>query len=360
MQNEPAIVCAADYEALAAARMDPAAYAWLSGGSGEEHTLRANRSAFACARLCQRIGVDLGAANTALSLLGTALAHPLLLAPVALQQLLHPDGERGSARAAAATDSGMVVSTLASRSIEEIQAERPPWCAFQLYWQALRQDTEALLERAVRAGCHAVVLTLDASVQTPPRLAQRLGFRIPPDVQAVHLRDLPARAPPAPDARTVFATAHAHTPRWDDIVWLCQRSPLPVIAKGVHHPDDARRLQSIGIAGLIVSNHGGRALDGSPATLDLLPAIRRAVGAAMPVLLDSGIRSGADAARALALGADAVLLGRLPMYGLAANGELGVAHVLKLLREELELAMAQCGAANLAALRASLPLELPC
>lgn len=351
--------CAADYEALAAARLDPAVHAWLSGGSGAERTLRANRAAYAEQRLLQRTGTAFGAASTALQLLGYPLAHPMLLAPVAWQQLLHPDGELASARGAAATDTGMVVSTLSNRAIEDVVAEGLPWCAFQLYWQPQRAHTEALMARAERAGCQALVITLDAAVQTPPRAALRLGFQRPPALRNVHLEALTGADLPHAHPRPIFAAASAHAPSWEDLAWLCRRSALPVIAKGVQHPDDARRLQALGMAALVVSNHGGRALDGAPATLELLSAIRAAVGA-LPVLLDGGIRSGGDVARALALGADAVLLGRLPLYGLAAAGDLGIAHVLKLLREELELTMAQCGAATLAALRESLPGARPC
>ncbi|MGE4070546.1 MAG: alpha-hydroxy acid oxidase [Lysobacterales bacterium] len=341
------IVCASDYIGHARYRLDPALLAYVDGGSGEQLTLDANRDAFRQIGLYNRVLSDCAHGSTATRLLGRPLRHPILLAPVALQRMLHADGELAVARAAAATDTPMVVSTLASCTLEAIADEGPePW--LQLYLQPRRAANEALLERAVRAGYRAIVVTLDAPVQSPNRAALRLGFKVPSGVRAVNL---PADTPipqPGPEGSRIFQGLMARAPRWQDLAWLLDASPLPVLAKGVSHPDDAEALLRLGVAGIVVSNHGGRALDGLPASLALLPAIRARVGAHYPLLLDGGIRSGSDVFKALALGANAVLVGRLQVHALAVAGALGVAHMLKLLREELELTMALTGAASIA------------
>jgi 4-hydroxymandelate oxidase len=343
------ITCAADYEALALARLEPAIAAWLSGGSGDEQTLRANREAFAKLRVYNRVLRDVSAGQTQIELLGHRLAHPMLLAPVAYHGLLHADAELASARAAAATDTPMVLSTQASRTIEEVAdvGPQPRW--LQLYLQPRREDTLALVRRAEAAGYSALVLTLDAPVQAPNRRAQALSFRLPAGIGAINLAQ---QSPPPPielgrDDSLILRGYMREAPQRADIEWLRAQTNLPILAKGLSHPEDAVMLLDLGCAGLIVSNHGGRALDGVPASLELLPAIRSRVGG-VPLLMDGGIRSGGDVFKALACGADAVLLGRLPLYGLAVAGALGMAHVLKLLREEFELCMALSGCARIA------------
>jgi isopentenyl diphosphate isomerase/L-lactate dehydrogenase-like FMN-dependent dehydrogenase len=210
-----------------------------------------------------------------------------------------------------------------------------------------------LVQRAEAAGYAAIVLTVDAPVQMPSLRAQRAGFVLPPACIAANLqRYPPSSAPETPPGASRILRGHMrHAPTWDDLDWLRQQTSLPLWVKGILHADDARALQNAGIAGLIVSNHGGRGLDGVPASLAVLPHIRAAVGDGYPLLLDSGIRSGLDVFKALALGADAVLVGRLQMYALAVAGALGVAHMIALLREELELTMALAGCATLADVR---------
>lgn len=350
MQELPTnLFAASDHERLAQDRIPPDVLTYIEGGSGQELTLRRNREAFLRDAILPRLLRSVGHGHTRSLLLGHELAHPILLAPVAWQRLVHPQGEIDTARGASATDTCMVLSTLSSCSLEDV-AEHASQRWFQLYWQASRTHTLSLVRRAEAAGYSALVLTLDASVQTPSLRAQRAGFRFPSNVRAVNLQDLPAMALPAlgQNESAIFQGAMSTAPDWDDLHWLRQQTTLPLLVKGVLREDDALRLRELGVDAQIVSNHGGRALDGAPASLERLPALRQALGADYPLLLDSGIRSGRDVFLAIARGANAVLIGRLQLHALAVGGALGVAHLLRTLREELELCMAQAGCATLA------------
>jgi 4-hydroxymandelate oxidase len=339
-----AIERARDYQPLAQARLDAATWRYLQDGDG-----LANEQALSSVPLMLRPLRALAGGHIRIELFGQALAHPIVLAPIAYQRLFHPDGEVASAMAAAAQGGQMVISSLASQPIEAIvQASLdtggvPPW--FQLYWQQDRPRTLSLLRRAEAAGCSAVVFTVDAPVK-------RVTLQLPPGVQAVNLAPpLPLALPPATaqaEASVVFDGWMAQAPTWDDLAWLRQATRLPLIVKGVLRPDDAARAIELGCDGLVVSNHGGRVLDGAPSSLSALPAIVQRVQGRVPVLFDSGIRSGRDAFVALAHGASAVLLGRPAIWALAANGALGVAHTLRLMRDELEMTMALTGCATLA------------
>lgn len=344
------ILCAADYERLAPQFIAPAHHAYIAGGSGDELTMAANRAAFNQTLILPRLLSDLRAGHTRLELFGRTWLHPILLAPVAYQGLAHPGGELETARAGATTDSGLVLSTLSNQTLEEVAqmagAER--W--FQLYCQPTRTATVDLIKRAEMAGYRALVVTLDSAIKTPSRRAQRAGFALPVALVEANLVGY-APVPPMTveaGASRIFLGAMQTASTWEDLTWLLGQTRLPVLVKGVLHADDAQRLQALGVAGLIVSNHGGRSLDGVPASLTVLPAIRQAVGRDYPLLLDSGVRSGSDIFKALALGANAVLIGRLQVYALAVAGALGVAHLLRSLREELEVCMAQAGCATLA------------
>ena len=347
--------CAQDYETLATKFIAGPSYAYIASGSGRDLTVAANRAAFDAHAMTPRLLRNLGSGNTRLRLFDEDLPHPLLLAPVALQRLVHPLGETETARGAEAAEACMVVSTLASTDIGELtrQADGRRW--FQLYFQPRRAATQALLGRAEAAGYSAVVATLDAAIQAPSLNALRAGFTMPADVHAVNVdASGDAQEPAAAFGRSrIFDGYMRHAPSRRDLEWLLGAASVPVLAKGVLHPEDAAALKRLGVAGIIVSNHGGRSLDGAPASLTVLPAIRDAVGDDYPLLLDSGIRSGADVFKALALGADAVLVGRLQVYALSVAGALGVAHVIKLLREELELCMTLAGCACLADTRAA-------
>ncbi len=340
---------AIDYERLAPQHMDAGRLAYVAGGCGWDRTVAANCAAFAAWAIVPRLLRDVRGGHTRLTLGGLDLPHPLLLAPVAHQRLAHSEAEVATARAAQATGTCLVASTLSSCTLEAIAGAAGPARWFQLYLQPEREPTLALLRRAEAAGYRAIVLTLDASIQLASRSALQAGFVMPADCTPANLAAYPPPAPPvlgADDSR-IFQGAMRHAPTWDDLRWLLGEARLPVWIKGVMHPDDARALHAAGAAGLIVSNHGGRSLDGAPASLHRLPAVRAAVGEGYPVLLDGGVRSGADAFKALALGADAVLIGRLQMYALAVAGALGVAHMLQLLTEELHACMAQAGCAQL-------------
>ena len=347
------ILCAQDYELAARDFIAAPSYAYIAGGSAHDITLTANRTAFADYALYPRLLADVTGGQTRCRIAQLELPHPMLLAPVAFQTLAHPRGELDTARGAGAMGAGLIVSTLAAFTLEEIAhaASTPRW--FQLYLQPSRAATIDLVRRAEAAGYSALVVTLDAAIQLPSQRARRAGFQMPDHCTAANLRDYPLAepAPLAADDSRIFQGAMRTAPTWRDLDWLQQQTTLPIWIKGVLHADDARALQQRGVTGLIVSNHGGRTLDGALASLHALPAIRAAVGADYPLLLDSGIRSGNDMFKALALGADAVLIGRLQVYALSVAGALGVAHMLKLLREELEVCMAMTGCASLQDIR---------
>ena len=349
------LVTLADHELHARTQLDDNAWAYFSGGAADEISLRANRSAWDALPLWPRVLRPLAGGHTRVPLLGRTLAHPILLAPVAFQRMAHPDGELAMAYAAAALGAGVVLSTQASVSLESVAqavlpdpGRGPLW--FQLYLQPDRGFTQALVQRAEAAGYEALVLTVDAPTSGVRDRERRAGFRLPPGVGPVNLAGLQVPAPSAlsPGQSALFDGLLHHAPTWDDIAWLQSITRLPVLLKGVLHPADARQAVSVGAAGLIVSNHGGRTLDTAPATATALPRVVQAVGGAVPVLVDGGIRRGTDVLKAMALGASAVLVGRPAVWGLANAGAAGVAHVLRLLRDELEVAMALTGCATLA------------
>jgi isopentenyl diphosphate isomerase/L-lactate dehydrogenase-like FMN-dependent dehydrogenase len=344
----PGIRCARDYESLAEHFMARPHYDYVAGGSGDDITVAANLAAFGRWNIWPRLLQDVSHGHTRVAIAGEQFAHPLLLAPVAFQNLAHPGAESETARAAQATDTCLITSTLASRSLEEVARAAGPQRWFQLYFQPRRADTQDLIRRAEQAGYGAIVVTLDAAVQAPSLRALRSGFRMPATCIAANLVEHASAEPIAllEGESRVFQGVMRTAPTWIDLAWLLQTSTLPVWVKGVLHPADGVKLKQAGCAGVIVSNHGGRSLDGAPASLDALPAVRAALGATFPVLFDGGIRSGSDVFKALALGADGVLIGRLQMYALGVAGSLGVAHMITLLREELEVCMAMAGCAT--------------
>ncbi|MCY1493769.1 4-hydroxymandelate oxidase [compost metagenome] len=358
LQQIPAEIAAvADYEPFARERMTPQAWAYLAGGAADELTLADNLAAFQRVRLLNRVLEDLKGGHTRLQLCGLDLDYPILLAPVAYQKLAHPDGELASVLGASAMGAAMVVSTQASVSLEAIAqaAQTPLW--FQLYIQPDRGFTRELVQRAEAAGYRALVVTVDAPVNGMRNREQRSGFALPDGVEAVNLKGMRSLPPSVaqPGASPLFGSPLLeHAPTWKDLEWLQSLTRLPVLVKGVMNPRDAARAVEQGVAGIVVSNHGGRTLDGMPATLDALPAVVRAVEGKVPVLLDGGIRRGTDVFKALALGANAVMIGRPYVHGLATAGASGVAHVLHLLRTELEVAMALAGCPDLRAIDASL------
>ncbi|NHN78277.1 alpha-hydroxy-acid oxidizing protein [Azotobacter chroococcum] len=352
LQQIPASIAAvADYEPFARERMSEQAWAYMAGGAADELTLRDNCAAFGRLRLRSRALPELTGAHTRLELFGQRLEQPILLAPVAYQKLVHPDGELATVLAASAVRAGMVVSTQASVALEDIarQAQTPLW--FQLYVQPDREFTRELVRRAEAAGYQALVVTVDAPVNGLRNREQRAGFALPAGIEAVNLRGM-RTLPPATsrigDSPLFGGPLLAAAPTWRDLAWLRSLTGLPLLVKGVMHPEDACRALAEGIDGIIVSNHGGRILDTQPATIEVLEEIARAVEGRVPLLLDGGIRRGTDVFKALALGASAVLVGRPYVFGLAAAGAPGVCHVVQLLRAELEVAMALTGCRTLA------------
>ncbi|MBR0651801.1 alpha-hydroxy-acid oxidizing protein [Roseomonas terrae] len=347
----PGVTCLPDYEDHARALLSRAAWAYIAGAAADGLTLRRNRSAYDAISLNGRVLAAFGGdAGTRLDLLGTTLAFPVLLAPVAHHRLACADGEIATAIGAAAAGSGLVVSTESDTAIEDIAAATagPLW--FQLYIQHDRAFTHALAARAERAGARAIVVTVDAPVSGVRNDEQRAGFTPGSLGEAVHLRGLkPGPVAHAPlGSSLLFDGFLAGAPRWEDIARLRAVTRLPLLLKGIMTPEDAERAVREGADGIIVSNHGGRVLDTLPATIEVLPGIARAVAGRVPVLVDGGIRRGTDVLKALALGATAVLVGRPYVFALAVAGPAGVAHALHMLRAEFEMAMALTGCARLA------------
>lgn len=352
MSEPPLLWSCEDYQRAAHAALAdrPAALAWLDGGAGHEACLRRNVAAYTRWSIWPRVLRRLAHGHLRTSVCGIALDHPLLVAPMGHLRLLHDSADLGMLRGATAVDATMVVGTWADVALETLAQAVPEsrrW--FQLYAQPDPGVTVDLLERVATAGYQAVMLTLDTPAQALSRRAQRAGFQ-PPAGAAANLAGYPAPAPRTLDAGAsrIFQGLMAEAPDLAMLARIRAATRLPLLVKGVAHPDDAKRVLDAGIDGIVVSNHGGRALDSARASLDLLRGLRRALGDAPVLLLDGGLRNGSDVFKALALGANAVLLGRPLAWALAAQGALGVARLLSLLRTELELAMALAGCATLA------------
>ena len=332
------LVSVADYARYAPAFIPHAIMEYIAGGGADELSLKRNRSALDALQILPRALVDCTAGGTHTQVLGERLRHPLLLAPVAFQTLVHPEGELATADAASVLETGMVTSTLSSVSLEAIAAR----CSADFTLQLVR--------RAEAAGYTQLMVTVDAPLHGIRNRAQRAGYELPPGVEAVNLKDRPPlpSASFEPSQSIVFQGMMSEVPNWDDIAWLQQQTRLPITLKGLLHPADVQKAQQMGLAGAVISNHGGRTLDSVPSPIDLLPSIRQAVGADFALLMDGGIERGTDVFKAIALGANAVLLGRPQLYALAVAGKLGVAHMLRILREELEVSMALAGTATIA------------
>lgn len=334
------VLTAKDYLPHAQARLEPSVWHYLQAGAGTGSSLHGNEQAFADIQLVPRPLADVRGGNTRIQLFGQAFAHPIILAPVAYQRLFHPDGECASAMAASAQDGLMVVSSLASQTLEKIAKAGASTMWFQLYWQGDRSRTLKLVKRALAAGYQAVMFTVDAPVK-------QAVIQLPSDVYAVNLEPPLPFPPLQPDQSIVFDGWMVQAPDWDDLKWLREQVPCPLLVKGLLHAEDAKKCVEMGCDGLVVSNHGGRVLASAPTSLDVLPGIKQAVEGRIPILLDSGIRSGQDVYKALTLGASAVMIGRPYVWGLAASGAMGVAHIIRLMRDELEMTMALTGQKNL-------------
>jgi 4-hydroxymandelate oxidase len=340
--NEPRPINVADYELLAKARCEPGYWGYVVGGAGDEVTLQDNLEAFRRRVLRPRMLVDVSEVTTRTTVLGTEIAMPLMVAPTSLQRVTHPDGEPALARAAAAAGTVYCLSSLGSVRPAELAAalgeETPRW--FQLYWSRDRGFTRDLLAETADAGFGALVLTVDFPTAGPRERDLRTGFSLPADLPMPNL------------PRTLVGTESFHDTlgeivdtslTWRDLEWLRGECALPLVVKGILTAEDAALACEHGAAALIVSNHGGRQLDGVSATLDALPEVVEEVDGNAEVYLDGGVRRGTDVAKALALGARAVLIGRPALWGLAAGGEEGARHVLELFQAEIELALLLLG-----------------
>ncbi len=330
----------ADFEAAARERLDPGVYEYIAGGAGDEHTLRENRAAFERWELRPRVLVDISVVSTATTVLGTEVALPVLVAPTAFQRLADPEGELATGRAAAAAGTIMSLSTLSSVTPAELAAaapEAPKW--FQLYWSRDRGFTQGLVEAAADSGFTALVLTVDLPVAGRRERDVRAAFTLPDDLP---LPNIPEELR-GDDFHTALHAVVDDSLTWRDLEWLRSTCSLPLVVKGILTPEDALLAAEHGAAAVVVSNHGGRQLDGVPPTLDVLPEVVEAVGERVEVLLDGGIRRGIDVLKALALGARATLSGRSVLWGLAAGGEEGATRVLELLRREVELGLKLLG-----------------
>jgi 4-hydroxymandelate oxidase len=341
-----ALVSLRDFEDHAKSCMSHMAYEYVASGAADEHTLKWNRERYDEIRLHPRVLVDVGHVDTTVSLLGETLPFPLLLAPTAYQKAVHPDGELGTARGASAAKTTMVVSTATNTPIEDIAkvATSPLW--FQLYVQSDRGFTRDLVQRVEAAGCRALCLTVDTPVLGARDRMVKAKFHMPADITMPHLYDMSSHA------RGVI-TPERTTLTWKDVEWLRSITTLPVLLKGILNADDAELGIKAGAAGIIVSNHGARNLDTVPATIDALPLVAKRVAGQIPVLMDGGIRRGTDIVKAIALGANAVLIGRPYVFGLGVGGAAGVTRVIDILADEFRMAMMLCGRPSIASIDAS-------
>jgi 4-hydroxymandelate oxidase len=329
------VVCLADLEPLARRALTPMAFEYISGGAGDERTLAWNVEAFARLKLRPRVLADVSKIDTTVTLLGETLPLPLLLAPVAYHRLAHPEGEIATARGAAAAGVPYVVSTATTTPLEDIARAVPNATRWlQVYVAGDRGITRDLVQTAEATGMRALCLTVDTPVSGTRNREQRSGFALPAGCVAPYFHHV--AGPDGPAKPFVPIT-------WRDVEWLRAQSRLPVLLKGILACEDAKRAVEVGAAGIVVSNHGARNLDTVPASIDALPEVVEAVAARIPVLVDGGIRRGTDILKALALGATATMIGRPFIYGLAIGGAEGVAHVIGLLRDELESALALTG-----------------
>ncbi|GAQ86352.1 Glycolate oxidase [Klebsormidium nitens] len=337
-----------ELEPLAKQKLSKVVYDYYASGAEDENTLKLNRFAFEHYRLKPRVLVDISDQDLRTSILGHEISMPIMIAPTAMHKMAHHEGELATARAAAATGTAMVLSAHATSSIEEVASTGPGLRFFQLYVYRNRALVAQLVKRAERAGYTAIVLTADA-----PRLGKREAdvknrFQMPAGMTLKNFEDLGAVSSEKASTNPALASLYLASQfdpslQWKDVRWLQSVTSLPILVKGVMTAADAKLAISHGAKGIIVSNHGGRQLDHTQATIQALEEVVLAADGRVPVFLDGGVRRGTDVLKALALGAKAVLVGRPVLYGLASGGQAGVEKVLTMLKDELELAMALVG-----------------
>lgn len=336
-----------DYERVASERMTTNAFGYYFGGADDEVSLRENRAAFERVKLAPRMLVDVTTRDTATAFLGQSVGFPVVVAPMAMMKLAHPDGELAMARAAGAHNIPLALSTLSTVRLEAVAeaATAPLW--FQLYVYRDRNVTRDIVQRAQAAGYTALVLTVDVAVPGNRERDVRNRFRLPKGIQLANVAEY-ALANMDDQADDSAIAAYAVTQldpglTWQDLDWLASITALPILVKGILRPDDARRAIEHGAAGVVVSNHGGRQLDTTPAAIEVLPRVVDELGYSGDVFIDGGVRRGTDILKALALGAKGVMLGRPALWGLAVDGEAGATRVLDILKAEFDRALALSG-----------------
>jgi 4-hydroxymandelate oxidase len=346
-----------EYEAIARERMERSAYDYYAGGSGDERTLAANRSAFDRIRLRPRVLVDVSVVDVRTSVLGQPIDFPVVLAPTAFNRLAHPDGETAAARAARASGTIMIGSTLSTCALEEVSGACGGGLWFQVYVYKDRALTQELIARAEACGYRALVLTVDTPLLGRRYRDIRNNFSLPPGISMRNFEA--AMGNTARWGKHSSFSAYVHdlfdaTLTWEAVSWLRAQTQLPLLVKGILTAEDARIAIDRGVNGIVVSNHGGRQLDSAIASIDALPEVVDAVAGRAEVLMDGGVRRGTDVLKAIALGARAVCIGRPYLWALAAAGEEGVRDLLTMLRDELALAMALSGKSTLGTVDRSL------
>src|ERR1700684_1227803 len=346
--------CFVVFEPLAKAKMAAQIWEYVCAGAGDEITVRWNEEAYRQIRLKPRILVDVSKLDTRINVFGQEHPFPILLAPVAAQRLMHPEGELASARGASAAGATMVLSSFANTSLEDVAtvAKSPLW--FQLYAQTDRGFTRELVNRAEAAGYCALCLTVDTATTGARNREARAAVKLLPIPNFEKFKVPDGDVSLHTGSQDVFKGVLDASMSWKEIDWLLSFAKIPLVLKGVLDPDDAELAVKHGVSGIIVSNHGGRNLDTLPATIDALPQVAEKVAGGMPVFVDGGIRRGTDVLKALALGASAVFIGRPYIYGLGAAGEAGVTQVIRILQREFQMAMALTGRTNVADIERSL------
>jgi len=328
-----------DFEKMAEGKMTKMAYEYVASGAADEFTVRWNRQALDAIKLNPGVLNDVSKLDTTVSLFGHKLAYPILIAPTAFHKIMHPEGEVATAIGAGKAKAIYVVSSFTTTPLEEIKkvASEPLW--FQLYVRDDKEFTKTLVQKAESLGCRALCITVDSPVAGARNRQARVNFKLPDGIIAPYTNGALIQKMPL---------------TWKEMEWLISFAKVPVLLKGILNPDDAEKAINIGASGIIVSNHSGRNLDTVPATIEILPRIVERVNKRIPILMDGGIRRGTDVLKAIALGANAVLVGKPICFGLASGGAEGVAKTLEILRAEFEMAMALTGRATIASIDQSL------
>ena len=328
-----------DFEKMAEGKMTKMAYEYVASGAADEFTVRWNRQAFDALKINPSVLNDVSKLDTTITLFGQKLAYPILIAPTAFHKIMHPEGELATAKGAGKAKAIYVVSSFTTTPLEEIKnvASEPLW--FQLYVRDDKEFTKNLVQKAESLGCRALCITVDTPVVGARNRQARVNFKLPDGINAPYINGALTQKMPL---------------TWKEMEWLISFAKIPVLLKGILNPDDAEKAIKIGASGIIVSNHSGRNLDTVPATIEVLPRIVERVNKRIPILMDGGIRRGTDVLKAIALGANAVLVGKPICFGLASGGEEGVTKALEILRAEFEMAMALTGRATIASIDQSL------